>query len=315
MEDVTDVVFREVVARFLPKPNVFFTEFVSTDALNSPGRPKALPKLQFTAAQRPVVAQIWGKNPDHYFTSAQLVQELGFDGIDINMGCPERNVLKQGAGAGLIGQNSLVAEIIDATKRGAPQLPLSVKTRIGINSIVTEDWVGFLLQQRLALLTVHGRTAKNMSDVPANWGEIAKAVALRDELAPETLVVGNGDVQSYAQAVSYHQQYGVDGVMIGRGIFANPWVFETSRSVGDADGVVTHAQAEILEVLTKHVQLFDQTWGQSPKFEMLKKFFKMYIKDFAGARELRARLMECHTAQAVLEVIDQELAAVGESSS
>lgn len=296
MEDVTDPVFRQVAAAHLPRPDVFFTEFTNTDALCSAGREAAEQKLRFTPKERPIVAQIWGKNPDHYFEAAQLVAQLGYDGIDINMGCPERNVVKNGCGAGMIGNFELVSAVLDAVKRGAPTLPLSVKTRIGIKTVVTQEWASFLLQQQLAALTIHGRTAKQMSAVPADWNEIKKVVELRNALAPQTVIIGNGDVLSYQQAVAYREQFGVDGVMIGRGIFNNPWVFDKTLPPR------SHELQDSLQVLQEHVKLFMRE-GNPRKFNLLKKFFKMYVKEFAGASELRTRLMECESPEAVLVAV------------
>lgn len=280
MEDVTDFVFREVVATLLPRPHVLFTEFTSSDGVASVGFERVATKLRFSENQRPIVAQLWGNNPEKMFEAARIVQELGFDGLDINMGCPERNLVRKGMGAGIIGNYSLVTETIDAARRGANKLPISVKTRLGIREIVTEEWFPFLLSQKLSALTVHGRVASQMSEGEANWEEIGKVVNFRDKLAPLTLIIGNGDVKSLEEAKFKHEHFGVDGVMIARGIFQNPWIFGDKR--GDS-----------LEALLKHAQLFDTTWGKTKNFEILKKFFKMYVRDFDGALELRVRLMEC----------------------
>jgi tRNA-dihydrouridine synthase len=300
MDDVTDVVFREIMSTQVDKPDVLVTEFTNTDALNTRGRAMAIRKFKYTENQRPIVAQIWGLNPDHYFSAAQLVQEMGFDGVDINMGCPVKDVVKRGAGAAHCTNPALAAEIIDAVKRGAPNIPLSVKTRIGYKTVVTEEWVGFLLKQDLHALTLHGRTALQMSDVPADWNEIGKAVKLRNQLAPETILMGNGDITSYGQTVQLQQQYGFDGVMIGRGVFSNPWVFEKTMIP------TPHSKQEYLGVLLKHVELFHQTWGDAKNFHLLKKFFKMYVRDFDNASELRQQLMECNTSAEIVEIIQSQ---------
>jgi nifR3 family TIM-barrel protein len=299
MEDVTDYVFREIVAK-LPRPDVFFTEFTNADGLLSKGRQKLIRKFQYSESQRPIVAQIWGKNPENLFKAAELISDLKFDGVDINMGCPVKTVVKKGAGAGLIGNLSLTKEIIDAVKRGAQGIPVSVKTRLGIETIITEDWIGFLLEQKLDALTVHGRTAAQMSSVPANWEEIGKAVAIKNAKSPETILIGNGDIMSFAQAKDVQQKYGVDGVMIGRGIFANPWVFEKSKDI-------THTKAEYIALLLKHVELHTKTWGNTKNFELMKKFYKMYIRDFDGAGALRQKLMECKTGQETIEIIKSDM--------
>lgn len=296
MEDVTDFVFREIVATVLPRPDVFFTEFTSSDGLVSAGFPRVSQKLKFSEQQRPIVAQLWGNNPDKIFRAAGIVQDLGFDGVDLNMGCPERNVVRKGQCAGLIGNFDLSAELIDSAKRGASLLSVSVKTRIGIKEIITEDWVTHLLKQNIQALTIHGRTAKQMAEGLAKWDEIAKAVKLKNEIAPSTIIIGNGDVESFADAKTKAEQSGVDGVMIGRGIFHDPWVFEKSEK--------THSKAESIEVLKKHVRLFDQTHGKTKNFQIMKKFFKMYVNNFAGAGEFRQRLMECKNFESVMMIIN-----------
>ncbi len=245
MEGVTDVVFREIVALCLPKPDVFFTEFTNIDGLNSEGKKATLTRLKLTKSQHPVVAQLWGTRPDHMEKSAALCAKLGFDGIDINMGCPDRAVMKSGGGSALINTPSIAADLIRAARAGAKQLPVSVKTRIGVNTINTDEWISFLLQQNIDVLTVHGRTAKQKSDVPANWEEIGKAVRIKNEIAPHTLVVGNGDIESVESGQSMMERHGVDGIMVGRGIFHNPWVFEKNTSI--------HTKEEYLTVLRKHV--------------------------------------------------------------
>jgi nifR3 family TIM-barrel protein len=285
MENVTDFVFREIVACLLPKPNVFFTEFTSADGLNSKGREETIEKLKFSEAQRPIVAQIWGTNADNLYKAAQLVSELGFDGVDINMGCPVPAVMKHGAGAAFIKNPKLAKECIEAVKSGSHGLPVSVKTRIGYQEIITEDWISFLLEQKIDALTVHGRTAKQMSKGEANWKEIGKVVLMRNEIAPNTIIIGNGDVKDYPDAVEKHHQFHMDGAMIGRGIFTNPWTFDKTTH--------EHSKEEYLDILVKHMDLYDKVWGDTHHFDVLKKFFKMYVREFDGANELRQKLMEC----------------------
>lgn len=296
MEDVTDFVFREIVSS-LPRPDVFFTEFTSAEGLTSKGQDRVIRKLKYSENQRPIVAQIWGLSPEALNKAAKLVQELGFDGIDINMGCPERSVVKRGAGAGLIKNHTLVAEQISAVREGANKIPVSVKTRIGIGQIVTEQWIGFLLTQKLDALTVHGRTARQMSLGNANWEEIGLAVKIRDKVAPETIIIGNGDVKNFAQAFELHEKFGVDGAMIARGIFSDPWVFDRSGKN------MAHTKSEYLETLLKHVQLYESTWGKTKNFAAMKKFFKMYVKNFDGANELRLQLMETKKASEIEKIL------------
>lgn len=279
MEDVTDTVFRQIVAS-VGRPHVFFTEFTNIEAM-AHGASRG--RLEFTPGEHPVVGQLWGNRPEAFATAAQTVRELGFDGIDLNFGCPVKDVMKHGCCAALIGQESLVSEIIAATKEGAQDLPVSVKTRIGNKKIITEDWIGFLLRQDLAAITIHGRTAAEMSVVPAHWDEIAKAVNIRNSDSNcNCKIIGNGDVKNLLDAKHYVLEAGVDGVMIGRGIFENPALF--------AEKELT--RAEKLELFKKHIELFDQTWGKTKNFQILKKFVKTYINGFEGAAEMRVKLME-----------------------
>lgn len=296
MEDVTDTVFRQLVG-MCAKPDVYFTEFVSVDGLCSKGREKIIHRLQFTQKERPIIAQVWGLVPEHYYRSAKMIVDMGFDGIDINMGCPVEKVLVHGCCAALIENRTLAGEIIKATKEGAGDLPVSVKTRIGYKKIVTEDWVEFLLKQDIIALTVHGRTASELSKVPADWDEIGKAVTVRNQLKSSTLIVGNGDVKSQEEGRQKCKTYGVDGVMIGRGIFDNLWLFDRS---GKTHAFTSH---ERLSLLLTHVRLFDKTWGKSKNFDILKRFFKIYVTDFVGAKDLRVKLMGAHTAGEVEKIV------------
>jgi tRNA-dihydrouridine synthase len=280
MDGVTDVVFRHVVAK-AAKPDVFFTEFTNTAAFFSEyGRKSTASRLAFSADEQPMVAQIWGTNPEHYAFMAKGLKKMGFAGIDINMGCPVKDVIKGGSCAALIENPDLAATLIAAAKEGG--LPVSVKTRIGFKTIRTEEWVGFLLKQGIAALTIHGRTQKEMSKVPAHWDEIAKVVALRDKIAPGTIIIGNGDIADRAQGLERIKQTGADGVMIGRGVFTNPFCFEHEPR--------QHSRQELLGLLNFHLNLVEKSEHKMP-FAPLKRFFKIYIRDFDGASELRVQLM------------------------
>jgi len=294
MDDVTDVVFRQLVAEIAP-PDVFVTEFVSVDGLQSPGREATMERLRIAPGQpNNLIVQIWGNNPELYYKTARDVADMGFAGIDINLGCPERGIVARGCCAGLIGQNDKVAEILAAVRAGAPNLPLSVKTRLGIREIVTQDWATFLLGQDLAALTIHGRTAREMSKVPAHWDEIAKVVKLRDKLAPGTKIIGNGDIESRQQGLDLAAQTGVDGLMVGRGIFHDPFIFDPAASTREPEAMIA--------VLLRHLDLYEQ-WGSGKSFQTLKKFFKIYVSSWPGAAELRARLMEAGTPDEVRTII------------
>ena len=313
MEDVTDTVFRRIVAS-VGKPDVCFTEFTNVDAivyavrnaqksvlelpvsLRSPGSLRAdfasipaLQRLYFSESERPIVAQIWGTDPQKFYEAPKIIKKLGFDGIDINFGCPVRDVVKIGACSAMIGKNSQVAEIIAAVKEGS-KLPVSIKTRIGFKAIVTEEWIGFLLGQGLAAITVHGRTAVELSSVPAHWEEIGKAVSLRDQSESETLIVGNGDVKSLEEAREKVREYGVDGVMIGRGVLENPAIFNSKPACRSGRFLILN-RTQKLKLLNQHLKLWEETWGEHKNFAAFKKYVKVYVRDFEGAGELRARLM------------------------
>ncbi len=294
MDDVTDVVFRQVVAR-VAAPDVLFTEFVATDGLQSAGREHTLQRLEIEPnLSRPLVAQIWGANPDNYYTSAKEIAAMGFAGIDINFGCPERGIVARGCCGGMIGRYKEAAAIIEATKRGAGQLPVSVKTRIGLSEVITEEWASFLLEQGISALIIHARTVREMSRVPARWDEIAKVVALRDKLAPGTLIIGNGDVADRAEGLQRVAETGVDGIMIGRGIFHDIFAFSDEPS--------PTTPSHRLGILLDHVQLYETT-GNSKPFHILKKFFKIYVSGWRGASDLRAQLMDTSTPDQVRTII------------
>lgn len=301
MEDVTDSVFRRVVRQAAPA-DIYFTEFTSADGFCSPGKKAVSKRLRMAGADepRPLIAQIWGLKPENYHTMAAALVEMGFDGIDINMGCPEKSVIRNGACSALIENRPLAAEIIAAAKDGAAgRIPVSVKTRIGFKKIDTESWISFLLQQGLAALTVHGRTQKEMSAVPAHWDEIAKAVQIRDALAPQTVILGNGDVRDRAHGEMLIAESGVDGVMIGRGVFADIFAFQKTKQ--------PHTPQEHLALLAQHIQLHHAYWGDAKPYDPLKKYFKIYVRDYAGAAELRSQLMQTASHEEALHIIASAL--------
>lgn len=297
MDDVTDTVFRRIVAD-CARPDLFFTEFVNVDGLQSPGRSKLLKKLQHTAQEQPLVAQIWGKEPENFRKTAAELVEMGFVGVDLNMGCPEKTVVKNGACSALINNRELAAEVIRATQEGvAGRVPISVKTRLGFNG-VDLSWIEFLLGHNLDMLTIHGRTRKEMSEVPAHWDLIGKARELRDKLAPHTLIVGNGDVESRTQALQLAKQYDLDGIMIGRGVFHDPFVF------AEKSPWATYTKQQRMELYAKHIRLFAETWQQGERQVVtLNRFCKVYINGFDGAKELREQLMAAKTTDELLAIL------------
>ena len=300
MDDVTDTVFRQVVAGCAP-PDLYFTEFVNVDGLQSPGRAKLIRKLQFSAKEKPIIAQVWGLEPENFRKTAVELVEMGFAGVDINMGCPEKTVVKNGTCAGLMHNRELAVEIIKAVQAGvAGRVPVSVKTRLGFNE-VDITWPTLLLQQNLNMLTIHGRTRKEMSKVPAHWDEIGKLRELRDRVAPGTLIVGNGDIESREQGLRLAKTYQLDGIMIGRGALHDPFVFAPESPWPN------HSKQKRLELYAKHVKLFAKTWqnGEYP-VHTLNKFCKLYINGFDGAKELREHLMTARSTAELLKVLDSQ---------
>ena len=305
MEDVTDTAFREIVLR-LSHPDslqVLYTEFTNTDGLCHPiGRDKVKSRLQVNPSERvllkeknvKLVAQIWGNKPEKFYEATKFISEnYDFDGIDINMGCPVKKVVKQGSCSALIKFPDLAGEIIQATKE-ATNLPVSVKTRTGFSHHVTEEWIGFLLSQDPAAIILHTRTQKMQTDFPAEWEEMTKALAVRNKLKPHIPIIGNGDIFSIAVAKEMLDKYPVDGFMVGRGIFQNPWFFNPDFIPSVADK---------LNTLLEHSRLYVETWGRQRNFQVLKRFFKIYINDFNGAAALRAQLMETNNLEEVEEII------------
>lgn len=307
MEDVTDTSFRELVARISAPGclHVLFTEFTAVDGMNHPvGKKRVSERLVVSPSEKEIlkqkgirlVAQIWGNKPDVFHKVArELTEEYDFDGLDINMGCPVKNVVKQGSCSALIDQPGLAKEIILATKE-ATSLPVSVKTRTGIREHETERWIAQLLETKPAAITLHGRTQKQQSDGVADWNEIGKAARLRDQLAPEVPVLGNGDILSYAQAIEYTGRFGLDGIMVGRGIFHDPWFFNKQpREV---------STEEKLEQLLLHTRLFERNWGGMKNFNILKRFYKIYANGFPGASTMRAKLMDAATFDDVYQLVN-----------
>ena len=291
MEDVTDVVFRTVVAK-AGRPDVFFTEFTNSESYCHPeGEKSVRGRLIFTEDEQPMVAHIWGDNPDNFRKMSIGMAEMGFKGIDINMGCPVPNVATRGKGSGLILRPDTAAELIEAAKAGG--LPVSVKTRIGYTEVSEwKEWLTHILKQDIANLSIHLRTRKEMSEVPAHWELIPEIKALRDEIAPQTTLTINGDILDRQMGMELVEKYGVDGVMIGRGIFKNPFAFEKEPR--------EHTTEEYLDLLKLQLDLQDQYAEQLPRsMSGLHRFFKIYVKGFRGAGELRNRLMQTKSTDEV----------------
>jgi nifR3 family TIM-barrel protein len=313
MADVTDRAFRRVITKY-GKPDVLWTEFVSADGLFLGGYDALINDLSFSPEERPIIAQFFTSKPDMMEKAARLAVELGFDGVDINMGCPDKSVEKQKAGAALIKNPSLAKEIILAAKQGAQtkiqgrtlEIPVSVKTRIGYNKNELEEWLPKLLETEPAVITMHARTRKEMSLVPARWEHVKRAVEIRGEIQKgesKTLIFGNGDVVDIADAQVKAKETGCDGVMFGRAVFGNPWLFS---------GHIPTVE-EKLKVLIEHTKLFEELVlpkapiGQAKSFAVMKKHFKAYVNGFVGAKELRVKLMEAGNANEVQNIVNNFL--------
>ncbi len=294
MADVTDCAFRKLIAKY-GKPDVLWTEFVSADGLASRGREALLVDLRFDLSEHPIVAQLFGSNPESMEVAAKLVVELGFDGIDINMGCPDRSIEKSKSGAYCIKDPKLAKKIVEAARRGAGNLPVSVKTRLGYNS-VEWDWIKEVLSWRLPLVTFHLRTRKEMSLVEAHWDIMPKIIELRNEISPDTIVLGNGDVKDLADGNEKVSTSGADGAMLGRAIFGNPWLFSNSRELENS--YVPNIK-EKLTVMLEHTKLFLDMLGDYKNFAIMKKHYKAYVNGFPGAKELRVELMNATTYEEI----------------
>ncbi len=303
--DITDAAFRLLIAR-LGKPDVMYTEFVSVDGLCSPGREHLLRHLRFDRSERPVVAQFFGSKPEHFRECAALAGELGFDGVDINMGCPVKVICKQGAGAALMSDPSLAVEIVQATIEGAGELPVSVKTRIGYTGITLEQWAKPLIEARPAAIVFHLRTKKEMYKPPAHWEVMPELVAMARGTG--VLVIGNGDVRSLSQARELAAETGADGVMMGRAAFGNPWLFDPKRSVDDID------LNERLKIMQEHALLFKQVFAEAKRFIMMRRHLMAYASGFTGARELRVLLQNVNSPEDVTAAIESFRSRYGMSS-
>ena len=279
MEGVTDLVFRQVVAR-AARPDIFFTEFTNVNSYASEkGRPNALARFRYLPQEQPIVAQIWGTQPEHFEITAHGLRELGYQAVDINMGCPDRHVVANGGGSALIRSPERAISIIQSTKKAG--LATSVKTRLGYtNTEEWRNWLSALLSQNISALTIHLRTKKEMSKVPAHYELVPDIIGLRNEIAPQTKLIINGDILTPDAGRSFIEQ-GANGIMIGRGVFANPFCFEKTPQ--------THTREELLNLLSYHLDLFDQY--QLMSYDPLKRFFKIYINNFPGASDIRADLM------------------------
>lgn len=310
MADVTDCVFRDLIAKYSRAgeigggPDVFWTEFVSADGLMSAGREVLKRDLVYGEKERPIVAQLFGSKPDTMRGAAKLCAELGFDGIDINMGCPDKSIEKQGAGACMMknpeSARAIIRAAYDGVRDAGKEIPVSVKTRLGYNKVEYKTWFKEILAEDIAALTVHLRTRKEMSLVPAHW-EIAKEIAdYVKSIKPDVVLIGNGDVKTLEDGALKCKESGFDGVMIGRGIFGTPWFFDRTRDM----------QLSLLErfkIMLEHTKKYEETLGDIKSFAIMKKHYKAYVNGFDGAKELRDSMMNANSYEEVKVCVDEFL--------
>lgn len=294
MANVTDVAFRRLIATY-GKPDIMYTEFVSANGLLSAGKDILLEDLKYSDIERPMIAQLFTADPDVMYEASKLIAELKFDGLDINMGCPDKNVMKQGAGASLIKNPTIARELIKAAQAGAPNLPICVKTRVGDTKNTLKTWLPELLAEKPAMITIHARTRKELSKVPARWELISEAVTIAKD--SETLIVGNGDVMSLEEGKKRATETGCDGIMIGRGIFGNPWFFNHHITID------TIPIAERLKVMIQHTELFLELLGTIKPFHIMRKHYKAYANGFDGAKELRVELLQTENLEEVKTIV------------
>lgn len=353
MADVTDAAFRFIISKYskkLPKGIfwdrggskmsfgnfVTYTEFVSADGLvlaPEEGRKKLIKNLEFSEIERPIVAQFFTNKPEMMEKAAALAFELAFDGVDINMGCPDKKVEKQGAGATLIKDPKLARELIIAAKQGilrchlrkSPQggtlgIPVSVKTRLGYNKDELETWLPEILAENPAAVVIHARTRKEMSKAPARWERIKRAVEIRNKVSrlnldtEKTLIIGNGDVEDVLDAYKKCAETGADGAMIGRGVFGKPWLLSNSYEWFN-DKNDPAVIKKILEILLEHTKLFEEKFLPNAKeksdrfksFAVMKKHFKSYLASLRNAKEIRESLMKAKNTEDVEKIINNFL--------
>ncbi len=327
MADVTDQVYRELIAHYsrmsttrtFPMgldngggPDVMWTEFVSADGLNSPGREVLRHDLIYSESERPIVAQLFTTNVENMKAAVTLCRELGFDGVDINMGCPVGVIVDQGCGSAMIKTPDLAVAIIKAAQEVAGDMPVSVKTRIGYSKVEYKEWLPHLLSCNIPALTIHLRTRSEMSAVPAHWEMFKEIKEFCKSISPETIIIGNGDVNDLVEALDKHRDQSVraEGVMIGRGVFGRPWVFDWNRYFDKDMNAILNSEPKLeekLKIMLEHTRLYMEKLGTIKSFAIMKKHYKAYVNGFDGAKELRMSLMECKDEMEVGQIVNKFL--------
>ncbi len=302
MADVTDPAYRRLISE-AGKPDVMWTEFVSADGLYHTREKKGMKDeenplyrdLAFVPGEHPIVAQFFGSNPETIEYAAKLATDLGFDGVDLNMGCPDKSVEKQGSGSAHIKNPERAREVIRAAIRGTEgKIPVSVKTRLGYNKIEYETWFPALLSEDIAALAVHLRTRKEMSKVPAHFELASDISRFVKTLRPDIKLLANGDIQTVAEGKQKALEHNLDGVMLGRAIFGNPWLFNENPD---------RTPKERLEALLTLARYFDELRPRK-SFHLLKKHFKAFVVGFDDAAPLRHELMQIESLPEFESVIE-----------
>lgn len=301
MEAVSNTVFRQVITQACP-PDTFFSEFVYAKSITDPNTKFPTHGRLYVDSRekkRPVV-QLWGNIAEDFESAAAALKEQGFEAIDINMGCPDSTVIKNHGGSDLIRNHQWAQDVIAAAKTSG--LAVSAKTRLGYSKVEEfKDWIPFLLEQHVDVLTIHLRTKMEMSKVPAHLEVIDDIIKMRDEIAPETLIQINGDIPDYQAGLKLAQAHpGLDGIMIGRGVFANPFAFEKEPQ--------THSLDELLDLLQMQLNLFDDfsKLYDMPRFPSLKRFFKIYARPELGATDLRNAMMDTKSTDDVRKILAEK---------
>ncbi|MEK9156298.1 MAG: tRNA-dihydrouridine synthase [Patescibacteria group bacterium] len=299
MEGISDAPFRFMLAKY-GKADVMFTEFASVDGLCSEeGRERIRIDLSYGEAERPITVQLFGSDPEKFYRAAKIVADLGFDGVDINMGCPDKQVVKYNGGASLINDPSLAQEIVLATREGAGERPVSVKTRLGYSEPIIEKWVPVLTAVKPAAITLHGRTKKEMFRGQADWNLIGRAAEIIRESG--IIAIGNGGIKSRIEAGERAKKFGLDGVMVGRALWGNPWFFNPDISKTNLPLGV------ILQALLEHAKIFESIFGGRKNFVQMRRRFAAYLRGIPEARNLKSELMKTQSAVDVAKVLARVL--------
>lgn len=348
MDGITDSAFRELIAD-MGGSSALYCEFINVKGLIFQN-PKTLFELKYTEKQRPIIAQLFGNNPEDFYEASKMVVKMGFDSIDVNMGCPAHKVASKGGGCALMGNTENAAEIVRQTIKGANEaakelnlgheIEVTCKMRLGISDTDTVMHHGLsMIEAGAKCIAIHGRTLKQMYTGEAKWEPIKDFIKIKNERYGNSIkVFGSGDVKSLWEAFIRILNIGVDGVMIGRGSFGNPWVFEKSRVdmmkkyileiesfYNKKSGNITideiekypnyleiknnlenkeHTFEETSEMAIRHAKLMFQEKGDSGIIQM-RKHLAWYFHSFDGAKDLRSKLVRVTSVDEIEGIIKE----------